>query len=105
MEEKYLKIITNSWVSSKLLKELKKNIKSNYNEPKDLKNICIHIKNGINNFYLKTKIDKSNSITSLIIEDKEYKCNKNHKFKITLSISLLEKFFLEFSTSIIKWFN
>ena len=69
------------------------------------KNICIHIKNGINNFYLKTKIDKSNSITSLIIEDKEYKCNKNHKFKITLSISLLEKFFLEFSTSIIKWFN
>ncbi len=104
-EEMLLDSIANSWVTQKLLDKLKNNTISNFDELINLKNICIHIKKGIKCFYFKTLTDSCQKITALIIEDKEYVNRKNCGFKITFSIELLEKFFLEFSKSIINQLN
>ena len=74
--------------------------------PIDLKSICVHIKNGIDLFYVKVKTENGNKkITELIIEDKSYINQKNCVFSIVFSISLLEKFFLQFSKAIINNFD
>ena len=102
-DEKILNNITDDWISIKLLKDIKKNTNSNFDEDVNLKNIYVHIKKGIELFYLNTKTDEFNNITTLIIEDKTYKNGKNYRFKIIFSTFLLENFYLEFSNSIIKY--
>lgn len=101
-EQKFFNEISDELISAELFNELKRNIESNYNEPINFKNICNHIRNGISHFRLEIKANNCSEITEVIIKDKSNKDGILRSFKITFSIKLLERFFLEFSDVIIK---
>ncbi len=98
-EQKFFENISDNFISQELLDELKSNTENEYDEEKNLKNICKHIRNGVAHFHLKFEA-KNNEISKIIISDKPPK-SEIYKFKISFSTVLLEKFFFEFSQAIL----